>query len=293
VADFTEHLSASASTATDKSIALNEYEEIWFEGAEGVQIHGWVVKPYGWKTGDKAKTWPALLLIHGGPQGAWEDQWSTRWNPQVFASQGYFAIAINPTGSTTYGQAFTDAIAENWGGRPYVDLKKGWDHVLNKYPEIDPERAGAAGGSYGGYAVNWIAGHPEFGFNFKALFSHDGIFDTRAAGYTTEELFFHIHEFGGTPYSKKGIENAEKWNPRNHVDKFSVPQLIVHGSKDYRLAETEGLAMFTALQLRHVPSKLVIFPDENHWVLNPSNSLEWHTQVFEWFDTYVGAGKRE
>ncbi|KAL0961326.1 hypothetical protein HGRIS_006284 [Hohenbuehelia grisea] len=176
---------------------FHEGEEVWFEGAKGKKVQGWVLKPKGWSKDDKKKTWPVALLIHGGPQSAWEDQWSTRWNPNVIANQGYFAVMINPTGSTTFGQEFTDGIAEDWGGKPFVDMQAGWKHVLEKYPEIDPERAVAAGASWGGYAINWIQGHPEYGFNFKALVCHDGVFDANYNGFSTDELFFFNHEWGG------------------------------------------------------------------------------------------------
>ncbi|KIP05181.1 hypothetical protein PHLGIDRAFT_74637 [Phlebiopsis gigantea 11061_1 CR5-6] len=266
--------------------ALADAEEFYFDGAEQ-KVQGWIFKPIGFVEGVKKK-YPVVLLIHGGPQGAWEDQWSTRWNPQIFAHQGYFTIAINPTGSTTFGQKLTDAIRKDWGGKPFVDMKKGWDYVLNKFPEIDQDRAVAAGASWGGYAINWIQGHPEFGFGFKALFCHDGVFDARYNGYSTDELFFFNHEWGGRPWDSEAKKVLEKFNPVEFVDNWSTPQLIVHGSKDYRLPETEGIGAFHALQQRGVPSRLVIFPDENHWVINHGNSLKWHYEVFRWFDKFVG-----
>lgn len=287
-----------------KGKALDHGEQFWFKGAEkGREVQGWVFKPHGYgNSGDvaendaegtkdnsdkKEKKWPAVFFIHGGPQGAWEDGWSTRWNPNVFAQQGYFVIAVNPTGSTGFGQDFTDGITKDWGGKPFVDLLHGWKYALKHYP-IDEHRAVAAGASWGGFAINWIQGHPDYGFGFKALFCHDGIFDTRNGGYTTDELYFWDHDFGGLPWSKKAKETGEKFNPSQHVDKWSTPQLIVHGGKDYRLAETEGLAAFNALQQRGVPSRLVLFPDENHWVLKPANSYKWHYEVFRWFDQFVG-----
>ncbi|KAF7422399.1 hypothetical protein PC9H_010555 [Pleurotus ostreatus] len=266
---------------------LSEGEEFWFTGAEDKKVQGWVLKPKGFKAGEEKK-WPAVLLIHGGPQGAWEDQWSTRWNPNVFAAQGYVTVMINPTGSTTFGQEFTDAIAEDWGGKPFVDMQAGWKYILEQVPEIDPERAVAAGASWGGYAINWIQGHPEYGFNFKALVCHDGVFDATYNGYSTDELFFFNHEWGGRPWDKKTKTLAELMSPSNFVHQWSTPQLIIHGSKDYRLPETEGIGAFHALLQREVPTRLVIFPDENHWVLNHLNSLKWHYEVFRWFDKFVG-----
>jgi len=266
---------------------LYPLDDFYFEGAEGKQVHGYVVKPYGWREGD-VKRWPGLLFIHGGPQGVWDDRWSTRWNPNVFAHQGYFVVAINPTGSTTFGQDFTDAIAKDWGGKPFIDLQRGWKYALDKYPEIDPDRAVAAGASWGGYAINWIQGHPEYGFNFKALVCHDGVFDATYNGYSTEELFFFNHDWGGRPWDEEAKEVLAKFNPIHYVDKWSTPQLVIHGSKDYRLPETDGIGAFHALQQRGVATRLVIFPDENHWVLNHGNSLKWHHEVFRWFDLFVG-----
>jgi len=266
---------------------LSPGEEFWFKGAADKDVQGWTIKPKGWKAGEKKK-WPVILFIHGGPQGIWGDDWSTRWNPNVFAQQGYFIIMINPTGSTTFGQEFTDAISEDWGGKPFVDMINGWKYALNQHPEIDPERAVAAGASWGGYAINWIQSNPEFGFGFKALFCHDGVFDPRYNGYSTDELFFFNNEWGGRPWDEKAKSLLQQFNPAELVHKWSTPQLIVHGSKDYRLPETEGIGAFHALQQLGIPSRLVIFPDENHWVLDPGNSLKWHYEVLRWFDEYVG-----
>ncbi|KAF7365063.1 Dipeptidyl-peptidase 5 [Mycena venus] len=266
---------------------LDKGEEFWFKGALDKDVHGWILKPKGWSKNDKKK-WPTVFLIHGGPQGAWEDQWSTRWNPNIFAQQGYFVVAVNPSGSTTFGQEFTDSIAEDWGGKPFVDLRAGWQYILDTYPQIDADRAVAAGASWGGYAINWIQGHPEFGFNFKALVCHDGVFDSTYNGYSTDELFFFNHEWGGRPWDPKTKELSEKFSPSNYVANWSTPQLLIHGSKDYRLPETESIGAFHALQQLGIPTRLVIFPNENHWVLNHGNSLKWHFEVFRWFDEFVG-----
>ncbi|KAJ8507119.1 hypothetical protein ONZ45_g10479 [Pleurotus djamor] len=273
-----------------KEKRMSAGEEFWFEGAEGKRVQGWILKPHGFKKGDEKK-WPAVLLIHGGPQGAWEDQWKFARGTDgfsVFANQGYFTVLINPTGSTTFGQEFTDAIAEDWGGKPFVDMQKGWKYVLEEYPEVDPERAVAAGASWGGYAINWIQGHPEYGFNFKALACHDGVFDATYNGYSTDELFFFNHEWGGRPWEERTKALSALYSPSNFVHNWSTPQLIIHGSKDYRLPETEGIGAFHALLQRGVPTRLVIFPDENHWVLNHLNSLKWHYEVLRWFDKFVG-----
>ncbi|KAF8583105.1 alpha/beta-hydrolase [Ramaria rubella] len=274
-----------------KEKELDEGEEYWFKGDEERDVQGWILKPKGFSklsaTQRKGKKWPVVFMIHGGPQSAWDDSWSTRWNPNVFAQQGYFVITPNPTGSTSFGQEFADRITENWGGRPFEDLQKGWKAALKLYPEIDADNAVAAGASWGGYAINWIQGHPEFGFGFKALMCHDGVFDTRYNGFSTEELYFFNHDYGGTPWSSKGKVLSEKWNPRNFADKFSTPQLFIHGSLDYRLPETESLGPFNALQQLGIESRLIIFPDENHWVLKPENSLKWHHEVFRWFAEYT------
>ncbi|KAI0036528.1 Alpha/Beta hydrolase protein [Vararia minispora EC-137] len=271
-----------------KGYELRAPEDIYFEGAEGKTIHGFVIKPRGWTKEDKKATWPVALLIHGGPESAWDDRWSTRWNHNVFAQQGYFTVILNPTGSTTFGQELTDAIQEDWGGKPFVDMQKGWKHVLATYPEIDTERAVGAGASWGGYAINWIQGHPEYGFNFKALFCHDGVFDATYNGFSTDELFFFNNEWGGRPWEPHAAEILKKYNAREFVHKWSTPMLIVHGSKDYRLPETDGIAAYHALKQQGIAARLVIFPDENHWVLNHGNSLKWHYEVFRWFDLYVG-----
>ncbi|KAI0822032.1 alpha/beta-hydrolase [Trametes gibbosa] len=268
-----------------KGKSLHEGEDFWFEGAEGKTIHGWLLKPPGFKQGE-SKKWPVLLLIHGGPEGAWEDQWSNRWNPNIFAQQGYIVVAINPTGSTSFGQELTNAIKEDWGGKPFVDLQKGWKYVIENVPEADFDRAVAAGASYGGYAINWIQGHPEFGFNFKALVCHDGAFGAQYHGYSTDELYFFNYEWGGRPWEPRAREVIQKNDPINFVDKWSTPMLVIHGSKDYRLPETDGIGAFHALQQLGIPSRLVIFPDENHWVLNHQNSVKWHYEVFRWLGKY-------
>ncbi|KAL5512736.1 hypothetical protein ACEPAG_3002 [Sanghuangporus baumii] len=273
-----------------KGKSLDPGESFWFKGAEEKDVQGWILKPPQWEDSykGKKKSVPTVMLIHGGPQGAWEDQWSTRWNPNVFAQQGYFVVAINPTGSTTFGQEFTDAITEDWGGKPFTDLQKGWKHVLDTYPEVDADRAVAAGASWGGYAINWIQGHPEYGFGFKALVTHDGVFDTPYNGFSTDEMFFFNHDFGGPPWDPKAKPIVDKFSPSNYIPNWSTPHLIIHGSKDYRLPDTEGIGAWHALQQLGIPSRLVIFPDENHWVLNHGNSLKWHYEVFRWFDKFVG-----
>ncbi|KAG2134271.1 alpha beta-hydrolase [Suillus cothurnatus] len=263
---------------------LSPGNDFWFKGTANEQdTHGYVITPPGFERGVNGK-WPAVLFIHGGPQSAWFDQWSTLWNPNVFASQGYVVVAINPTGSTfvwTDISEFTDGINKNWGGRPIQDLLIGWKYILQEYPEIDQNRTVAFGPSYGGYVINWIQGNPELGFGFKALVCHDGV----------RLLSLHDgnnHEWGGRPWDPVAFEASRKYNPAYTVAKWSTPQLTIHGSKDYRLPESEGIAVFHALQQLGVPSRLLIFPDENHCVLNTANSLKWHYEVFRWFDQFVG-----
>ncbi|KAF7299598.1 Dipeptidyl-peptidase 5 [Mycena chlorophos] len=283
--DQITHLSQAA--LKDKS--LDGGEEFWFTGALGRRVQGWIFKPRGWRAGNSAvHQWPVAMVIHGGPESSFSDEWSTRWNPNMLSQEGYFSIWMNPTGSTGFGADFTAGIIGDWGGKPFIDMKHGYDFVLSKYPEIDPERAVALGASYGGYSINWIQGHPEFGFNFKALVCHDGVFDSAALSLTTDVPNLFNHDFGGVAWSDKGAEGHRKNNPAGFVSKWSTPMLIIHGSRDFRIPESEGLAPFQALQQLGVPSRLVIFPDENHWVLGHENSLEWHKQVFGWLNEWVG-----
>ncbi|KAH7096442.1 alpha/beta-hydrolase [Auriculariales sp. MPI-PUGE-AT-0066] len=295
--DQEEHVGWTVEQITDFALRrlgpkkLDEPVDFSFVGAEGHKVQGWVFRPPGFHESDKRK-WPIIFAIHGGPQSAWEDQWSTRWNLNVLAQQGYVVAAINPTGSTTFGQDFTDGISGDWGGRPFVDLRKGWDHLKKHWHQVDFDRAVAAGASWGGYAINWIAGHPEWEFNFKALFCHDGVFDTLYMGLSTEELYFFENEFSGPAYTRKTYHTAEKFNPARLVHKWSTPMLIVHGSKDYRLPETEGLSVFHALQ-RSVTINLVsAFRITDRLQARHQEPLKWHWEVLRWFDLHVGAGPK-
>ncbi|HEX5663860.1 MAG TPA: S9 family peptidase, partial [Xanthomonadaceae bacterium] len=240
-------------------VAWGEYEQFNFKGWSGDTVHGYVVRPWNYVAGQK---YPVAFLIHGGPQGSFGDGWSYRWNPQTYAGQGYAVVMIDFHGSTGYGQAFTDAISQHWGDRPLEDLQKGWKAALAKYDFLDAEKACALGASYGGFMVNWIAGN--WNEPWKCLVNHDGVFDQRAMGYATEELWFTEWEQGGTPYDVP--RNYEKFNPVNHVDEWRVPMLVVHGQLDYRIPVEQGIATFTALQRRGIESKFLYFPDENHWV---------------------------
>ena len=259
-------------------------ERYSFEGANGDTVWGQIVKPKG-ATGKL----PVAFLVHGGPQGSFNDSWSYRWNPKAFAAHGYAAVIVDFHGSTGYGQAFTDSINKDWGGKPLEDLKLGLAAAAARDGQVDAGNACALGASYGGYMMNWIAGQWPDGF--KCLVQHDGVFDARAMAYETEELWFDEWEHGGPYYEHP--QEFEKWNPVNHVGAWKTPMLVVTGEKDFRIPYTQGLAAFTALQRRDIPSKLLVFPDENHWVLKPRNSLQWYGEALAWLDRWTGAGKAD
>jgi len=260
-------------------LVMNPTEEFWFDGADGDKVHGYLLKPPLFNPG---KRYPLILLIHGGPQGAWHDNFHYRWNAQMFASPGYIVAMINFHGSTGYGQDFTDSITGDWGGRPYEDIMLGLDYLLSHYDFIDKDRAGAAGGSYGGYMVNWIEGHTN---RFSCLISHAGVFDLRSMFGGTEELWFPEWEFRGTPWTNP--DQYKKWSPSFYVENFRTPCLVIHGQYDFRLPVTQGFQFFTALQRKHVPSKLLYYPDEGHFVLKPQNAQLWWKSVHEWFAEYL------
>ncbi|KAI8452254.1 dipeptidyl aminopeptidase V [Phakopsora pachyrhizi] len=285
-----ETVSEWDSLAKVDSYYLDKGESFWFDGAyEGQKVHGYIIRPSDFKR-DSNQKWPLLFLIHGGPQSAWNNSWSLRWNPNTFASKGYIVAMINPTGSTGYGQKFTDSINQNWGGKPYKDLVAGYEYLLENYPEIDKSRTAALGASYGGYMVNWIMGHNNNPLNFKAFVTHDGIFNTTSTYYSTEELYFPEFDHGGTP-SKKRSE-YEMWNPMNFVSEWKTPCLVIHSQKDYRLPEAEGLSVFNALQRQGIPSRFLYFPDENHWVSNPANSIRWYQEIFKFLGEWCPPGSK-
>ncbi|HWI69378.1 MAG TPA: S9 family peptidase, partial [Nitrospiraceae bacterium] len=266
-------------------IDMSDGEPFWFTGAHNDKVEGTLVRPPNF---NPSKKYPVKFLIHGGPQGAWGDDWSFRWNPELFAAptsgnQGYVVIMINFHGSTGYGQKFIDAINGDWGGAPYEDLMKGLDYAEQTYPFIDKTRECALGASYGGYAINWILGHTD---RFKCLVSHDGMFNAESAWGTTEELWFNNWEFKGTPYDNR--DSYVKWSPHQYAKNFKTPTLVIHGQRDYRLDVSEGFQLFTTLQMEGVPSKMLYFPDEGHWVLKPQNSQLWYKTVNDWVDQWVG-----
>jgi dipeptidyl aminopeptidase/acylaminoacyl peptidase len=258
---------------------LTPMEDFWVESAEGARVQNFLVKPYGFRADQR---YPVLMLIHGGPQGAWGHSWSYRWNPQVFAAAGYVVVMPNPRGSTGYGQKFIDEIQNDWGGRTFDDIMAAADHIVANMPYADSGRMTAAGGSYGGYMANWMLGHTQ---RFKALVSHAGVYDLPGMFGETEELWFPLWEFGGTPWEKP--ENYERWSPSRFVTEFRTPTLVIHGELDYRVPYGQSLQLFTTLQLANVPSKLLLFPDEGHWILKPQNSLLWHKTFIEWIDSWV------
>ncbi len=262
-----------------RQVEMQPLENFWFNGAAKEKVQGFVVKPPNF---DVNKKYPVKFLIHGGPQGAWGDDWSYRWNPELFASNGYVVIMVNFHGSTGYGQKFIDAINGDWGGAPFQDLMLGLDYAEKTYAYIDKDRECALGASYGGYAINWIEGHTS---RFKCLVSHDGMFNTESAYGTTEELWFNEWEFKGTPWTNR--EMYRKWSPHLSATNFKTPILVVHGQLDYRLDVSEGFQLFTTVQRLKIPSKMLYFPDEGHWVLKPQNSRLWYKTVNDWVDGWT------
>jgi dipeptidyl aminopeptidase/acylaminoacyl peptidase len=259
---------------------MGDYEQFTFKGWNDETVYGSIVKPIDF---DPAKKYPVAFLIHGGPQGSWTNHFHYRWNPQVYTGAGYGVVMVDFHGSTGYGQAFCDAIRDDWGGKPFVDLQRGLAAALERYPWLDGDRVGALGASYGAYMVNWIAGNwPD---RFRCLVTHDGNLDERLAYFDTEELWFPEWDHGGTPWDNP--EGYEGQNPLNFVKNWKAPTLVVHGGNDFRIPYTQGISTFTALQRRGIPSKFLYFPDENHWVLKPANSVLWHETVLGWLDQWL------
>jgi dipeptidyl aminopeptidase/acylaminoacyl peptidase len=263
-----------------KNIEFADYQFFTFKGWNGDTVQGYVMKPVGCKPGHK---YPVAFLVHGGPQGAWTNDFHYRWNPETYAGQGYAVVAINFHGSTGYGQAFTNAISQHWGDRPLTDLKDGWAAALKKFSFLDGNHACALGASYGGYMIYWMAG--VWNKPWNCLVDHDGVFDMRMMYYATDELWFEEHENGGTQYEHPA--NYEKFNPLDHVKNWRVPMLVVHSAHDFRIPESQGFGAFTALQRRGIPSELLTFPDESHWVSKPQNSVEWHDTVNAWLKRWI------
>jgi len=275
---------AKTLTAVNKdklaNIKMGEPEQFTFKGWNDETVYCYIVKPVDF---NPQKKYPVAFLIHGGPQGSFGNDFHYRWNPQTYTGRGYAAVMVDFHGSTGYGQDFTDSITGDWGGKPLEDLQKGLAAALEKYPWMDGKRVAALGASYGGYMVNWIAGNwPD---RFRCLVTHDGNLDEQFAYYDTEELWFPEWEHGGTPYENP--QGYEKHNPINYVKNWKTPMLVIHGAFDFRVVETQGFATFNALQRKGIPSKFLYFPDENHWVLKPHNSVLWHHTVLDWLDQWT------
>lgn len=260
-------------------VEMNDAEEFWFAGADDVPVHGFLIRPAGFRTGTR---YPLILLIHGGPQSAFANHFHYRWSPQLFASKGAVVAMINPRGSTGYGQKFTDQISGDWGGRCYRDVMRGVDYLLETYSFLDGKRMAAAGASFGGFMVNWIAGQTD---RFRVLVSHDGIFHAETMGFTTEELWFDEYEHGGAVYERRAA--FLKFSPHLHVENFRTPTLVVQGGQDFRCPESEGVAMFQALQMMGVPSRFLYFPDEGHWVMKPANAQVWYDEILKWITDHL------
>jgi dipeptidyl aminopeptidase/acylaminoacyl peptidase len=259
---------------------LSDFEQFSFKGWNDETVYGYLMKPYGFEAG---KRFPVAFIVHGGPQGSMGNEWHYRWNMQVFAGHGYAVVSVDFHGSTGYGQAFTDSISRDWGGKPLVDLQKGLAAALERNPWLDGGRVCALGASYGGFMMNWIEGNwPD---RFRCIVSHDGILDQRMTYYSTEELWFPEWEMGGTYYAAPQL--YEEFNPVNFVAKWRTPMLVIHGEQDFRIPYSQGLGVFTALQRRGIESRLLVFPNENHWVLKPADSIQWHHAVFEWLDAHL------
>jgi len=265
-------------------MSFGEYQAFSFRGWNNEPVHGYLVKPVGYLPGHK---YPVVLLIHGGPESSLANEFHYRWNPQTYAGAGYAVVMIDFHGSTGYGQAFVDSIRGHWGDRPLEDLQKGWSYVLGNFPFLDGARACALGGSYGGYMINWIEGNWKTGgaSPWKCLVNHDGVFDSRMMSYSSEELWFEDWEHEGAQFEQP--QNYERFNPVNHVADWSVPMLVIHGGMDYRVPLEQGIAAFTALQRRAIPSQFLYFPDEGHWVLKPQDAVQWHETVEAWLKRWT------
>jgi dipeptidyl aminopeptidase/acylaminoacyl peptidase len=272
-------------TALLAQLDLPSMDSFWFPSIGQVKVQGFIIKPPNF---DPNKKYPVKFLIHGGPQGAWGDSWSYRWNAELLAANGYVVIMINPRGSTGYGQAFVDGVNGDWGGKPYIDLMRGLDYAERSFPYIDKTRECALGASYGGYMTNWILGHTD---RFRCIVTHDGMFNPISAYGATEELWFNEWEFKGKPWDYYGkpasLDAYRRWSPALAAKNFKTPTLVVHGQLDYRLDVSEGFQLFTTLQRQNVPSKMLYFPDEGHWVLKPQNSQLWYKTVNDWVDQYT------
>ncbi len=277
--DVTEQPLTRLNRTLLSQLDIPDMEHYWFHGSGGVRVEGFLIRPPGF---DPETKYPVKFLMHGGPEGAWGDSWSYRWNAELFAADGYAVVMVNPRGSTGYGQAFVDGVNGDWGGRPYIDLMRGLDAAEAQFPFLDKTRECALGASYGGYMANWILGHTE---RFRCIVSHDGMFNPVSAYGTTDELWFNEWEFRGTPWTNR--LTYRRWSPMLFAPRFKTPTLVVHSQLDYRLDVSEGYQLFTTLQRLGVPSEMLYFPDEGHWVLKPQNSQLWYKTVNTWCDRWT------
>jgi dipeptidyl aminopeptidase/acylaminoacyl peptidase len=280
ITDVLPRMLADLNRQTVSTISMPSIETLWFTGAHGDKVQGWILKPPNF---DPNKKYPVKFIVHGGPEVPFGDEWSYRWNFELFAANGYVVVFINFHGSPGYGQKFIDAINGDWGGAPFEDLMKGLDYAEQHYPFIDKDRECTLGASYGGYMANWILGHTN---RFKCIVTHDGMFNTESAWGDTEELWFNEWEFKGMPYTNR--ELYRKWSPHLFATNFKTPTLVIHSQLDYRLDVSQGFDLFTTLQRQGVPSKMLYFTDEGHWVLKPQNSQLWYKTVNDWVDQWVG-----
>jgi dipeptidyl aminopeptidase/acylaminoacyl peptidase len=277
--DVTEQPLTRLNRTLLSELDIPDMEHYWFHGSGGLRVEGFIIRPPGF---DPEKKYPVKFLMHGGPEGAWGDSWSYRWNAELFAADGYAVVMVNPRGSTGYGQAFVDGVNGDWGGRPYIDLMRGLDAAEAQFPFLDKTRECALGASYGGYMANWILGHTD---RFRCIVSHDGMFNPESAYGTTDELWFNEWEFRGTPWTNR--LTYRRWSPMLFAARFKTPTLVVHSQLDYRLDVSEGYQLFTTLQRLGVPSEMLYFPDEGHWVLKPQNSQLWYKTVDAWCDRWT------
>jgi dipeptidyl aminopeptidase/acylaminoacyl peptidase len=283
--DVTEQPLTKLNRALIAQLDLADLEHYWFHGAGGVRVEGFLIRPPAF---DAEKKYPVKFLIHGGPEGAWGDGWSYRWNAELLAADGYAVVMVNPRGSTGYGQAFVDGVNNDWGGRPYIDLMRGLDAAELRFPFLDKGRECALGASYGGFMANWILGHTE---RFRCIVSHDGLFNAESAYGASDELWFSEWEFKGTPWTNR--LGYRRWSPSLYASQFKTPTLVIHSQLDYRLDVSEGMQLFTTLQRLGVPSEMLYFPDEGHWVLKPQNSELWYKTVNAWCGRWTnGAGTK-
>jgi dipeptidyl aminopeptidase/acylaminoacyl peptidase len=280
IAGGTPQALTQANDTWRKAVSMSVPESATVPGAGGTPIQYWIIKPPAF---DASKKYPIVFMIHGGPQGEWGDGWSARWNPTLWAAQGWVVVLPNPRGSFGFGQKFVDEITQDWGGKVMVDLNAVFDAAV-KLPYVDATRQGIAGASYGGYAVDWIIGHTN---RFKAAVTHDGVFNLDSMALTTEELWFSEWEAGGPPWSANGREHVAKWSPHLYAQQIKTPTLVITNELDFRVPVDQGLQLFTALRRNGVPSKALVFPDEGHWVLKPLNSKRWHEEVFGWIKKYL------